>query len=359
MRILNTSTASITKIFAQKNLLFAIINWEDNFVMVRDKVKILILVVLAVICDVSARPNWDAVESVSLTQESDIYNLDIKFNHHLSFIPRVHLLPTGLQMFLSFNVPVNLPHIGKRDHGIVTGYFFEKFGNSSLMFLMALKQKVEFIKKKYTKDSIKIVFRKKPTIIIDAGHGGKDPGTQSPYEKYLEKNIALITAIELRQALLKTNHYNVVLTRDTDEFLPLEKRVEIANSGSGDLLISLHTDFNKDKNLRGMSVYTLPSSESEQENENLQKSKNFSRYLIGYIPNLCKIKHQACRSSDLKILKNNIPSVLIELGCISNKKDSKLLISKLFREKIIYAILYALDKFFDREKSVSKRVVIR
>ena len=327
--------------------------------MIKDKVKILILVVFTTICDVSARPNWDAVETVSLTQKNDTYNLDIKFNQHLSFVPRIHLLPTGLQIFLSFNVPVNLPHIGKRDYGIVTGYFFEKFGNSSLMFIMALKQKVEFIKKKYTKDSIKIVFRKKPTIVIDAGHGGKDPGTQSPYEKYLEKNIALITAIELRQALLKTNHYNVVLTRDSDEFLSLEERVKIANSGSGDLLICLHTDYNSDKNLRGMSIYTLPSSESEKENEILQKSKKFSRYLIGYIPNLCKIKHQACRSSDLKILKNNIPSVLIELGCISNKKDSKLLISKLFREKIIYAILYALDKFFDREKDVSIHAVVR
>jgi len=359
MRILNTSTVLTQKIIEQNNLLFVIMRQEDNFAMVRDKVKVLILIAFAIICDVSARPNWDAVESVSLTQENDIYNLDIKLNQHLSFVPRIHLLPTGLQMFLSFNVPINLPHIGKRDHGIVTGYFFEKFGNSSLMFIMAFKQKVEFLKKKYTKNSIKIAFRKKPTIIIDAGHGGKDPGTQSPYEKYLEKDIALITAIELRQALLKTNHYNVVLTRDTDEFLSLEKRVEIANSGSGDLLISLHTDYNSDKSLRGMSVYTLPSSESDQENKNLQKSKRFSRYLIGYIPNLCKIKHQACRSSDLKILKNNVPSILIELGCISNKKDSKLLISKLFREKIICAILYALDKFFDREKDFSNHAVVR
>lgn len=340
--------------------------------MGKNSVVILILMMLVVCRETEARTylnsdisrsNWDAVEGVSLSQKDDVYNLTIKFNPKIAFVPRVHLLPNGLQIFLSFNHPIKLPHINKKDHGIIKGYFFEKFGNSSLMFIMALKHKVVFTKKKYTKDSIKIAFQKKPTVIIDAGHGGKDPGTRSPYEKYLEKNITLITAIELRQALLNTNQYNVVLTRDADEFLSLEKRIEKINACSGDILISLHTDYNNDKNLRGMSVYTLPSAEFGEKyrkfNKNVRQSKRFSQKLIGYIPNLCKIKHQACRNSELKILKNDIPSVLIELGCISNKKDSKLLISKLFREKVIYAIVYALDEFFGKDKKSSKRKVVR
>lgn len=338
--------------------------------MNRNCVAILILVILS--GEVNARnhsdtnitqSSWNAVEDVSLSQENDVYNLIIKFNNKVAFVPRVHLLPNGLQIFLSFNHPIKLPHFTRKDHDLIKGYFFEKFGNSSLMFIMALKQKVIFIKKKYTQDSIKIAFRKKPTIIIDAGHGGKDSGTQSPYEKYLEKNIALITAIELRQVLLNTNQYNVVLTRDTDEFLSLENRIKKINAYNGDLMISLHTDYNNDKNLQGMSVYTLPPAEFNEENrkfnENLRKSKNFSHKLLDYIPSVCKIKHQACRNSELKILKNNIPSVLIELGCISNKKDSKLLISKLFREKVIYAILYALDEFFHKKKETSERNVVR
>ena len=167
----------------------------------------------------------------------------------------------------------------------------------------------------------------------------------------------------MRNALLKTNHYNVVLTRDKDEFVTLEDRIDRAKSENGDILISLHTDYNKDKNLRGISVYTLPPTgfgESDREfNETLRKSKRFSKSLVGYIPNLCKIKHRSCRSSELKILKTNIPSVLVELGCISNKKDSKLLLSKLFREKVIYAILYALDEFFDKDGKTSKHQVVR
>ena len=340
--------------------------------MIKNIIKLLLVFIFAMFCEVDAqlysdhganRAKGDVVESVSLTQEDDLYDLTIKFYKKVSFVPRIHILPNGIQMFLSFKKPVNLPKIGKQNQGILKGYFFEKFGNSSLMFLMALKQKVEFVKKKYTKDSIKISFRKKPTIVIDAGHGGKDPGTQSPYEKYLEKNITLIIAVELRNALLKTNHYEVVLTRDKDEFVSLDDRIERAKSGNGDILISLHTDYNKDTNLRGISVYTLPSHGFEESdnkfNETLRKSKQFSKFLVGYIPNLCKIKHQACRSSDLKILKTNIPSILMELGCISNSKDSKLLLSKLFRKKVIYAILYALDEFFEKERKTSKRQVVR
>ncbi len=321
---------------------------------IRDKIKLFLIIIFAIFCDIHAQTDFDVIRNVSLTQENDFYTVNLEFHKKVAFTPRIHILPNGMQIFLSFNKPVNLPKISKLNQGIIKGYFFEKFGKSSLMFIMAMNQKVEFVKKKYTKDSVKIVFRKKPTIIIDAGHGGKDPGTQSLYEKYQEKNIALIMAIELRNTLLKTNHYNVVLTRDKDEFISLDDRLECAKSSAGDILISLHTDYNNDKNLQGMSVYTLPSAKSgetdKEFNETLRKSKQFSKLLVGYIPNLCKIKHQACRSSDLKILKTNIPSVLVELGCISNKKDSKLLISKLFRKKVIYAILYALDEFFDKDK---------
>ena len=145
--------------------------------MIKDRIiKLFLVIIFAIFCDVRAQADFDAIERVSLSQKDDLYNLDIEFRKKAAFVPRVHILPNGLQIFLSFNKPVNLPKIGKLNQGIVKGYFFEKFGNSSLMFIMALNQKVEFIKKKYTKNSIKVVFRKKPTVIIDAGHGGKIRG---------------------------------------------------------------------------------------------------------------------------------------------------------------------------------------
>ncbi len=334
--------------------------------MIKGKIKILILLMFVVFFNVDARTSndrYDAVKSVLLTQEGDTYHLNMKFDDQVAFVPRIHLQPVGLRMFLSFKKPVVLPKIGKLNQGVVKGYFFEKFGESSLMFIMSTKQPVNFIEKKYTKDSIKIVFRKKPTIVIDAGHGGKDPGTQSPYEQYFEKDISLTMAIELRNALLKTSLYNVVLTRDSDTFIPLDDRLTIANSSCGDLLISLHADFNNDKNLRGMSIYTLPRLEVLKPEgvfvENLKRSEKFAQQLMQYIPYSCQIPKEARRASDLKILKNNMPSILIEMGCISNQKDSKLLISKLFREKVIYAILYALEEFFDKEKDDLKHADVR
>jgi N-acetylmuramoyl-L-alanine amidase len=130
-------------------------------------------------------------------------------------------------------------------------------------------------------------------------------------------------------------------------------------------MISLHTDSNSDRNIRGIAVYTLPNLDqlkhgddrknSPMDVENYYKllslSRKFSNILIGYIPNVCKIKNRPCRDVELKILKTSIPSVLIELGCISNRKDNQLLHSKAFREKTNRAILYALDAFFEKDKS--------
>lgn len=317
------------------------------------QLKLILALMFTICCNVNAQVEFEAIDDVTLTEENGVYSLDIEFCREVKFIPRIHLLPNGLQIFLSFNKEVVLPKISRVNRGVVKGYFFEKFGKSSLMFIMALNKKVEFIKKKYTKHSIRIVFKTKPTIVIDAGHGGKDPGTRSPYDNYEEKNITLIMAIELRNSLMKINHYNVVLTRDSDKFVSLDDRIACANIAHGDLLISLHTDSNGDKNLRGMSVYTLPptgfTEEDRAVNDNLRKSREFAQSLIGYIPNLCKIKQKACRISDLKVLKTNMPSVLVELGCISNRKDSKLLLSKLFRGKVIYAILYSVDQFFGKK----------
>ncbi|MDR1333957.1 MAG: N-acetylmuramoyl-L-alanine amidase, partial [Holosporaceae bacterium] len=88
---------------------------------------------------------------------------------------------------------------------------------------MALKDSVTFFSKKYTKNSIKIGFtiNKKHTVVIDAGHGGRDPGTKSITGNH-EKNITLVTAIELRNALLKSNKYKVFLTRDSDASTSIE-----------------------------------------------------------------------------------------------------------------------------------------
>jgi N-acetylmuramoyl-L-alanine amidase len=304
------------------------------------------------------------VKKVYLKKERERYFLCIDFDEKTSFTPRVHTLPNGVKVLLSFNREVAAPNARKISHNIIKGYFFEKFSPSSLMFIVALKENVTFISKVYTKNSIKIGFsiNKKHIVVIDAGHGGKDPGTKGVSGSY-EKNITLVTAIELRNELLKSNRYKVFLTRDNDEFATIEERMEKINASKANFLISLHTDSNDDKNLRGMSVYTLPnldklknisdtsSIDSKSYYKTLSQSRKFAKCLVGYIPNACRIKNRPCRNSELKILKANMPAVLVELGCISNKIDNELLHSQYFRTKTICAIKYALDNFFGDKKN--------
>ncbi|MDR2795058.1 MAG: N-acetylmuramoyl-L-alanine amidase [Holosporaceae bacterium] len=299
------------------------------------------------------------VTRIFLRKKQDLYFLCIDFDKTITFTPRIHTLPNGVKILLSFNSNVMVPGTKSINHPIIKGCFFERFSPSSLMFVVATNENVAVISKKYTKNSISICFqiKKKHTIVIDAGHGGRDPGTRGVLGHY-EKNITLISAIELRNLLVKSDKYKVILTRDRDISISLDERKQKITSSKADFFISLHTDSNDDKNLRGISIYTLsyPDHIKNTTDTNgtslgfLLQSRRFAEYLIKYIPNACQIKNRPCRNSELKILRADMPAVLIELGCISNKIDDELLHSQDFRKKIIEAIKYALDDFFKKEK---------
>jgi N-acetylmuramoyl-L-alanine amidase len=293
------------------------------------------------------------VSKIYLRKEKDFYALCVDFSAKVAFTPRMHTLSNGVKILLSFDQEVTVPKTRKIIHPVIRGYFFERFSPSSLMFVVALNENVTIISKKYTKSSIKICFKidKKHTVILDAGHGGRDPGAKGVSGNY-EKNITLITAIELRNLLLQSNRYKVILTRSGDVYASIDERKEKIKSTKADILISLHTDSNSDKSLRGMTVYSPSPSDLnnvETSPEVAVQSRRFADNLIRYIPGICQIKNHPCRHSDFKILDINIPAILVELGCISNQKDDELLHSRSFREKTIRAIKYALDDFFKRE----------
>ncbi|MDR0581315.1 MAG: N-acetylmuramoyl-L-alanine amidase [Holosporaceae bacterium] len=322
----------------------------------RGRIKAIVVVALSFFT-LEALGNDSALQPVSkiyLRKEKDLYTLCVDFNPKIVFTPRMHTLSNGVKILLSFDREVTVPKTRKITHPVIRGYFFEGFSPSSLMFVVALNENVTIISKKYAKSSLKICFKvnKKHTIILDAGHGGRDPGAKSVSGNY-EKNITLITAIELRNLLVQSNKYKVILTRSSDVYASIDERKEKIKAIKADILISLHTDSNNDKNLRGMTIYS--SSPSDLSNVDVfsdvaVRSRRFADNLIRYIPGICQIKNRPCRRSDFKILEINIPAILVELGCISNKKDDELLHSRSFREKTIRAIKYALDDFFKKEK---------
>lgn len=305
------------------------------------------------------------IEKISLQKFHDKYIFRVKFFNGIKFAPRIHTLANGAKILLSFDHKVKLPPNKLLKHPIIKGYFFERFGGSSLLMVIAFLENVIFLDKKYTEDSVILSFKKNPKklIIIDAGHGGADSGAKCLSDDF-EKNLALIIAIKLRNELINSGRYRVFLTRDKDEFLSLENRIASVPEDA-DLLISLHANSNSDPNMRGMAIFTLPSFSGlknlsnvegfynfsdgiKKYNQDLNESLRFAKILSGYIPNICKEKRDPYKRSELKILKIGRPAVLIELGYVSNKIDNELLHLNDFREKAINAILYALDKFFEK-----------
>lgn len=291
------------------------------------------------------------VNKIYLQKIGDIYTLYITFSE--KFSPRIHTMPNRLNILFSFTKPISVPLVGENfKHRLVSDLKFKKIGERSLFMDINFSTNVALISKKYSEKTLWISFKliEKKRIMIDAGHGGSDPGAHG-FGGEFEKNITLRFAKELRNILEDTGRYSVIMTRQEDKFYSVEDRVANVIRSKADVLISIHTDSNPVTQLHGMSVYTLPTLLKDREItpeylENLYKSRNLAKKIIGYIPKSCKIKKHPCRSTELKILKVTIPAVLIEVGCLSNKLDYALLHLKEFRDRMNCAILYALDDFF-------------
>jgi N-acetylmuramoyl-L-alanine amidase len=224
----------------------------------------------------------------------------------------------------------------------------------------------------------------KPMIVIDAGHGGVDPGALG--DGVMEKNITLAVALALKKELLATGRYRVKLTRETDIYIPLRDRFKVARDNGADLFISLHADSHNDPFMRGASVYTLSETASDaeaadlanQENKSdiiagvdlskqsgmvtdilidlaqrdtINQSNTFAVDLVSELKGDTLMLEHSHRSAGFAVLKApDVPSVLIEMGYISSAKDQALLTDKPHQARLAKAIRRAIDDYFaDRE----------
>ncbi len=223
--------------------------------------------------------------------------------------------------------------------------------------------------------------RKKKLIVIDPGHGGHDPGNLGVI-KVPEKALTLAIAKVLKKEFEKTGRYQVILTRNIDIYIKLGKQREIAHEKQADLFISLHLDAFKNKNVRGATVYTLSEKASNKQaaalaaRENIQDvipeieyewnsktvqpilvdlmkretmnfSKGLAKELVVELKKVIKVRKYSHQSAGFVVLKGlDIPSVLIEMAYLSNKKDAKIIIKKKTHKKISTAIVKAVDRFF-------------
>jgi N-acetylmuramoyl-L-alanine amidase len=217
-------------------------------------------------------------------------------------------------------------------------------------------------------------------IVIDPGHGGIDGGARGA-NGAVEKDVTLAFARELRDVLASTGKYQVSMTRDGDEFLRLDDRVRIARERGADLLVSIHADTINVKGLRGATVYTVSDKASDPEAEALAIRENladqvagidiqdantevadilvdlirrethsfsirFARTLVGELTNSIGVINNPHRFAGFKVLKApDVPSVLVELGYLSNPKDEELLQDVDWRRKAAESISKAVAAF--------------
>lgn len=223
-----------------------------------------------------------------------------------------------------------------------------------------------------------------PVIVIDAGHGGKDPGTIGKFARSREKFVTLGYARELKRQLDKTKKYRVYLTRDRDVFIPLGGRVMISRNKKADLFISLHADASPDRDTYGLSIYTLSDSSSDKQAALLAQKENKSdiiggadfsdasgdilktlinlsqRSTMNESAKFAEIAIRSVRESKVTTLQRthrfagfrvltapDVPSVLIELGYLSNKHEEKRLNSLHHKRQVSEALVKAIGRYFD------------
>jgi N-acetylmuramoyl-L-alanine amidase len=230
------------------------------------------------------------------------------------------------------------------------------------------------------------VVDKLPVVVIDPGHGGIDPGASGAAVS--EKAIVLAFGLALRDRLIESGRYKVVMTRDDDRFISLGDRVLAARSAGAELFISVHADsMTQAQDVRGATIYTGSDRATDNESARLAAkenavdsaagldqredteevagilmelarretkvfSSNFARTLVGRLGPSIKLHRIPLRSAGFRVLgAPDIPSVLIELGYVTSSRDAELLTSDAWRRGAAHSVASAVDDFFKSRRS--------
>lgn len=221
-------------------------------------------------------------------------------------------------------------------------------------------------------------------VVIDAGHGGKDPGADGAAGT--EKDVTLAAARALKSRLEKSGRYRVVMTRNADVYVPLETRVQVARRADADLFISLHADSGPDANTRGASVYTLADRASGRSAKFISKndwfmkasnggdrgvsgilfdltqratknrSASFAEMLLERISEQQTLLRRGHREAGLAVLlAPDVPAVLLEMGFITSPEDEEVLGHPAGRARLMGAVADTIDSYFAQATRLAAR----
>ena len=223
----------------------------------------------------------------------------------------------------------------------------------------------------------------RPLVVLDPGHGGIDTGTKSSGGE-LEKDIVLNVALRLRDRLEKDGKCRVLMTRTDDTFVPLADRVRVARGAGALLFVSVHADAlpRREGDAQGASVYTLSETASDSEAARLAEKENradviagvdlktepddvagilidlaeretksfslqFAHKLVGELKTATRLHKTPLKSAGFRVLRApDVPSVLVELGYVSNRQDLQSLLSEPWRNRTVETIAKAIETYF-------------
>jgi N-acetylmuramoyl-L-alanine amidase len=223
----------------------------------------------------------------------------------------------------------------------------------------------------------------RPLVVLDPGHGGIDTGTKGPNGEQ-EKDIVLNFAQRLRDCVEKTGKYRVLMTRTDDTFVPLAERVRMARGAGASLFVSIHADAlpRGEGDAQGASVYTLSDTASDSEAARLAEQENradviagvdlkaepddvanilldlaeretkgfslqLAHKLVGQLKTATRLHKTPLKSAGFRVLRApDVPSVLVELGYVSNRADLQSLLSETWRNRTAETIAQAIDSYF-------------
>jgi len=232
----------------------------------------------------------------------------------------------------------------------------------------------------------KILVHTKKIVVIDAGHGGKDPGASGGGRAH-EKDLTLAAARALKKRLERDGRYRVVLTRSSDNFVPLGTRVQVARRSNADLFISLHADAGLDPETRGATVYTLSDQGSDRAARKLitndwfmnvslpgrdkavnrilldltqratkNQSSAFAETLVDNIGSQTVLLRRSHRDAGFVVLlAPDVPAVLLEMGFITNPDDEHTLVDPGKRGRLMSAVGDAIDAYFAGQQRFASR----
>jgi N-acetylmuramoyl-L-alanine amidase len=232
----------------------------------------------------------------------------------------------------------------------------------------------------------------KPVIVIDPGHGGDDSGAQK--NGAVEKNVVLAFSLKLREKLNATGNYKVLMTRETDTFVELNERRDFAERHQAKLFIAVHADYTGRASARGATIYSLRENVANELKRSAQghvsdnvlsakelaaaqkvdadvgairaflsdlakqevevtrnRTSVFARSVVTHMGEATNMMDNPDRSAAFVVLKSaTVPSVLIELGFVTNETDADQLKSESWRDKVSDSILTAVDNYFSHQK---------